>query len=369
MEKPFTVLIACDAFKGSVNQQDAASAIARGLARGFPGLKVDLCPLADGGEGSGLIVKSRGGQAFSQVVPDAYGSPHVAEWVYYEGIALVESAQGSPYVPPGRRPGSALTTTSRGTGELVSAALGHPNVREVWVALGGTGCVDGGIGFLGALGATFYDRDGRLLDPVVASWARVEQVVLPPLAKPVVGLSDVWVPLLGEHGALRLFGPQKGLRREEVEAAEVALAHFAKAINPQAASLPGAGAAGGIGFALRALGASLRPGAAWFAEWCQLSERMAEADLVVTGEGRLDQQSLLGKVVSVVLEESGRQHKPVIALAGEIPDDLSAFYQAGLTSAWPIVPGPVTLEAAVSHTREWLEAAGERLGRLCAAKI
>ncbi|MCY0899442.1 MAG: glycerate kinase [Firmicutes bacterium] len=365
--KPFTVLVACDAFKGALNQAAVVEAIAAGLRRGYPSVRVDACPLADGGEGSSLLMQARGGQVHSVTVADAYGAPHVAHWVSYQGIALVESAEGSPYVPPDRRPAaSALTTTSRGTGELIQAALEHPEVREVWVALGGTGCVDGGIGLLGALGAKFYDSQGRQLAPVVGSWAKVLRVVLPRLAKPLVGLADVWVPLLGVNGALERFGPQKGLRLEEMAEAEAALQQFAESVRPGLADHPGAGAAGGIGFALLALGASLQPGARWWAEWSHLPQRIAASDVVITGEGRLDEQSLMGKVVSIVLEEGRRQQKPVVVLAGEIPDDLTPFYAAGLTSAWSIVTGPVPLRDALAKTEGWLREAGERLGRLFA---
>ena len=359
------VLVAPDSFKGALGQVEAAQVIAEGLSRGYgPGLVTELCPLADGGEGSALLMTSRGGERQAVEVVDAYGRPRQAHWVLYHDVALVESSQGSPYCPPEDRPKPVLQTSSRGTGMLIRAALADERVREVWVGLGGTGSLDGGIGLLGSLGAHFLDADGRGLEPSPASWEQVVQTALPVLAKPLIGLADVLVPLTGPDGAVRRFGPQKGLAAKDATHAERALARWAQVCGPQYAETPGAGAAGGMGFALLCAGAVLHSGAQWWAEWTRLEERVEAADLVVTAEGRLDEQSLLGKVVSTVLAASQRQQKQVVILAGQVPHNLSPYYRRGVWLALPLAPGPISLPDALSKTQDRLKAVSETVGRM-----
>lgn len=359
------VLIAMDSFKGSLTAGTACRAFAEGLRRVSPALTADCCPLADGGEGTGDVL---GGEIVPVRVVDTYGRPADARWIRHGRVAVVEASAGSPYLSPERRPGPANVSTSRGTGLLVRSALADPAVDEVWVALGGTGTVDGGIGFLDALGAHFYDYQDHPLDAVMGNWHKVERVTLPHLAKRVVGLADVWVPLLGVDGALARFGPQKGLSSADARRLGPSLARFSERINSRAAAAPGAGAAGGIGFALAALGAELVSGARWIAQAVGLSDRVQQADWVVTGEGCLDEQSLLGKVVSEVLAVARRNGRPVWAVAGTVPLNLNRFYEAGLTAAESLVSGPMDVKDAQNATERFLEAAGERFGRMLAAE-
>ncbi len=187
---------------------------------------------------------------------------------------------------------------------------------------------------------------------------------LPQIGCPITALSDVMVPLLGPEGALETFGPQKGLSLEEARIGNGALAQFSERVASGARDLPGAGAAGGMGFALAALGAELTSGAQFLADRVRLRERMEQADWVITGEGRLDQQSLMGKVVGVVLQLGIATSTPIIALAGQLPADLGPFFRQGLSFAEPLAPRPMTLADALNLSEQSLQAAGVRLGRL-----
>ncbi len=363
------ILAAFDSFKSAIDQVQVVDAVSRGLMNGYgEGVDVDRCPLADGGEGSSLLLKQQGGVEQPLRVADAYGQARQAHWVLWRNIALVESAQGSPYLPPHQRPlADPKGTTSRGTGQLIAAALDDSRVEEVWVGLGGTGSIDGGIGLLDALGYQFFDGKERRLPATIDAWRHVRRVKAALLSKPVVGLADVLVPLLGENGAMARFGPQKGLASQDIKNVEDSLAAFAHVVAPGAAVIPGAGAAGGMGFALHAAGARLESGAAWWAGWSDLDKRVAKADFVVTGEGRLDEQSLLGKVVSAVLESAQRHDKRVAVLAGQIPQDLEPFYRRGMWIALPIGSGAATLAEALAATEMRLEATAATLGRMLKA--
>lgn len=359
-------LVAMDSFKGALDQTKASAAVARGLiAGGNADWTVDVCPMADGGDGSGLLLEGRGGSRQLVDIVDVFGRPVLGWWVLFEDVALVESAVGSGYVTEAKRPQvDAFATTSRGTGQLLRAALEDARVREVWVGLGGTGSIDGGAGLLEALGGRFITRQGHLVGNPLEHAADIDRLIPPPISKPIVGLADVWVPLVGDNGAVQQFGPQKGFAPEELPPLESAMTVYARQVDAGHMQALGAGSAGGIGFALLALGARLVPGARWWSGVQELDKRVAAADVVVTGEGGLDQQSLMGKVVSVVLDVARRHQKPVVIVAGAIPDLLEPFYQQGVWLVWPLSRGPESLAEALVHTEQRLVQAGDALGRL-----
>ncbi len=360
-----TVLVAADSFKGGLDQQSVCHALAEGIRRGCHSrVDLDLCPLADGGEGTGLVVSSWGGAVEWLIAEDAYGRPRRAQWIRYHRTALVEASQGSPYVPPGDRPFGARRTTSRGTGQLLRHALEDPGIEDVWLALGGSGSVDGGLGLLVELGARFFDRKGGVLEPSLEILDAIWRAEFPTLSKPVTVLADVMVPLSGPTGALRQFGPQKGLPLSQALTLDGQLGEFSERVAPGAGGMPGAGAAGGMGFALGALGARIVSGADWLAARSRLDERAARADLVVTGEGRLDPQSLMGKVISVVLKSARKAGKPVVVIAGQIPEDMRQYYDSGVSLALALPRGPMTLEESIHHTEALVRASGEQIGRM-----
>jgi glycerate kinase len=362
------ILVAMDSFKGSATAEEAVQWFCEGLAK-VGDIEADPCPLADGGEGTGAIVeKMLGGRRIFTTVVDSYGRPREGWWILWDRTAVIESAIGSGYLPAADRPGDIWQTTSRGTGLLVREAIDSCKADRFMVALGGTGTIDGGMGFLEALGVKFYDSSGRLLAGSAANLRRVCRVSWPDNLPEIVGLYDTFVALLGPQGAVQLYGPQKGVTPSQVEPLENALRHFAHVLEESLqvglVNREGSGAAGGLGMAIYSIGGTLVSGAQQVANWVSLSDRIGCADWVVTGEGRLDDQSLLGKVVGTVLDSAKKWRRPVIAVAGSIPQDLTVFYQAGLKSVFSLAPGPILLEEAVSRTPELMKQMGEGLGRL-----
>jgi glycerate kinase len=288
--------------------------------------------------------------------------------------AVIEmaAASGMGRLPAGRRDPRRATT--RGTGELVRAAL-DLGLRRIVVGLGGSATVDGGAGFAQALGARLLDGEGREL-PVGAggaSLARLERIdvarIDPRLAAcEVIGLSDVDNPLLGPEGAAAIFGPQKGADPPAVAELEAALARWAACLARDAGTdvgeRRGTGAAGGLGAALVAFcRAELPSGAGWVMEAVGFGGRLGKADLVVTGEGRIDGQTGRGKLPLAVARAAAAAGRPCVALAGELGRDLPK----DLAAALPLVPGPLTAAEAIAGAADLLERAAERAGRLILA--
>lgn len=360
------ILIAPDSFKGSLSAVRVADAIMTGLSSSAPDLQVTCLPMSDGGEGAGEVVESLGAKRVQAPTASVYGVPRDGYWLRWNRVALVESSVGSGYVPPNERVAPAEHTTSLGTGLLVSAALQDPDIDSVYVALGGTGCTDGGMGFLAGLGAKFFDASGVLLQPYGKNLGKVRRWSPPPrLLKPLIGLYDVGVPLLGDHGAVHLFGPQKGL--DSLEEVESAMGHYAFCLDgrkPQRYMMPGAGAAGGIGFGVLVAGGTLSGGAEMIGEWCELSDTIARSDLVITGEGRIDAQTLHGKVVGYVVQVAAQHNKPVIAIVGSRSRDLWALHNEGLSFVMPIPTGPMQLDHAINQSEQLTAIVGEELGWL-----
>lgn len=368
------VLIAPDKFKGSLSADEAARAIAVGLARGLPEARLDLLPIADGGEGTvDALVEATGGERRTSRVTGPLGEPVVAAWgVLGDGAtAVVEAASacGLALLPPGRR--DARRATTRGLGELLRhvADQGH---REVIVGLGGTATNDGGAGLAQALGARLLDAAGHELEPGGAALARLEQVDLAGLAPwrerlRVTCACDVTSPLLGPEGASLVFGPQKGASPDEARALDGALGRWAQALGaPAPAAAPGAGAAGGLGFGLAALlGARLASGADMVLDAVGFDARAAAADLVVTGEGALDAQTARAKAPLVAARRARALGRPVVALAGQVAPDAEALEDV-FAAALPIARGPMAVDEAMREAAPLLALAAERLGRLLA---
>lgn len=356
------VVVAPDSFKGSLNQIEVAQVLAAGLMYGYGGgIEIDECPLSDGGEGGANLWRQQGGESVVRMVPDSWGQPHQTAWLLRNGTAYIESAGASPY---GRRPPGAVATTSAGTGALIADALADPRVQQIYVGLGGTGSVDGGLGLLTALGMRCWNAQGGNVSGRIQNAAEVRRVSLPPLTKPVTALADVNAPLLGPSGAVRRFGPQKGLRAPEIVETERVLRHFSETTAPEHIDAFGAGAAGGMGFALRMLGARIESGAQWWAENTGLAQRLARAQVAVTGEGRLDAQTLMGKVPAAVLERAQGMGTRVVLVAGEVPEDPTPFYANGAWLVLSLATGPGTLRQAVRATQTRLFRMGETIGRI-----
>ncbi|HKJ57562.1 MAG TPA: glycerate kinase [Nitriliruptoraceae bacterium] len=367
------VLICPDSFKESLAATDVARAIDEGWRQAAPHDTTDLAPLADGGEGTvDALVTALDGTFRTQPVTGPDGSRVDATFgLVDEGrTAIIETAaaSGLDLVPAARR--QPMTATSRGTGELIRAALDQ-QVTRVIVGLGGSATVDAGSGLLQALGASLLDAQGHPIGPGgkgLASLATIDLAGLDPRLRDVeldVAV-DVDNPLCGPDGAARTFGPQKGADEQAVAFLEEALAHTARVVerdlDRDLLGIAGGGAAGGLGASLAGLvDATLRPGIDLVLDAVRLHERIAEADLVVTGEGRIDGQTLRGKTPMGVARAAGRHGVPVVALAGSIGTGLGHLQERGIAAVFSIAPGPCSLEQAIDEAAHNLTATARNI--------
>jgi glycerate kinase len=337
-------------FKGTLSAVQAGAAVARGLRRSARGFRVDVLAAADGGPGTLDAVRSaRGGRLRRLRVPGPLGRPVEAAWLDLGTDALIESAQaiGLERVSPSRR--DALASHSEGLAWLLLAAA-KAGKRRAFVGLGGSACSDGGAGLARALGWRLEDAQGSDLAPGGGSLIQLARLRSPQRSRlgrmQVLALCDVDNPLHGVRGAAHVFSPQKSASPAQVLRLDLGLKRLARIVDPALARQPGAGAAGGLGFGLMAFtGARLLPGAATLLALGGLGPRLRQADLVITGEGCLDTQSLHGKLPAVVAAEARRLGKPCFALCGRIKLGSGALKKAGFRAAIA-APGKTSAQAA-----------------------
>ena len=368
------VVIAPDSFKESLSAAQVAAAIARGWASVFPDAELLLLPMADGGEGTvDALLASLGGERREQQAQGPLGEPVIAHWgLLADGSAAIEvaAASGLHLLEPAQR--DVCRASSRGSGELLLAAL-DAGAKRIVLGLGGSATNDGGAGLLQALGVRLLNAQGQELaagGAALAQLVRVDCSGLDPRLHEVEILvaADVDNPLCGPRGASAVFGPQKGASLYDVDLLDAALAHFAdctaQALGKDWQQEPGVGAAGGLGFALKAyLGASFCPGIQLVAQIAGLAEAVVGADLVITGEGRLDSQTLHGKTPAGVAEIARQAGVPVIALAGSLGEGYQALYGVGIDAAFSLAPGPISLQQAMLSGAAELEARSCDLAR------
>ncbi|MGD9988978.1 glycerate kinase family protein [Pseudonocardia sp.] len=371
------VVVAPDSFGGTLSASAAAAAIARGWNEAAPGDDVVRIPLADGGTGFlDVLHTALGGTVHTLTVTGPLGDPVEASWLRVGDTAYVESASacGLQHVPrTGRTPAAARAATTRGVGELLVAAR-DAGAREIVVGLGGSATSDGGAGMLAALGAVAVDTDGTPLPDGGASLARCARLhghVDLGDAR-LVAAADVDNPLLGPHGAAAVFGPQKGADEATVAVLDAALAVFADAL---AATLgadvreeQGAGAAGGMGAALLAMGARRVSGAGLVRELVGLDAALDElagagAGVAVTGEGSFDWQSLRGKLVTTVARAAADRGVPCLVLAGQVSVGRREAAAAGVDSAWSVADDAGGVEASMADPEGTLAALAARVAR------
>lgn len=370
------VVIAPDSFKESLSAAEVAAAIAAGLREVWPQAELVCRPMADGGEGTlAALIAATGGEYRETLVRDPLGEPVAAQWGWIAGSrsAVIEmaAASGLHLVPPARR--DVLRACTHGTGELIRAALDAGATRIV-LGFGGSATNDGGSGMLRALGARFEDAAGQPLAPGGAALAQLARIDLsgldPRLAQVDFEVAcDVDNPLCGPRGASQVFGPQKGATPEQVRQLDAALARFAdvcaQTLGHDDRGLPGSGAAGGIGFAARSfLGASFRPGIELVAEVSGLEQALIGADLVITGEGRIDLQTLHGKTPMGVASIAKRHGVPVVALAGTLGEGYQQLYGHGIDAAFSLAPGPISLADALAEAPRLLRQRAADIARL-----
>ncbi|HFI5325826.1 glycerate kinase [Serratia liquefaciens] len=361
------VVIAPDSFKESLSALEVAEAIERGFRQIFPQVQYVKLPMADGGEGTvDSMVAATGGEIVRVAVTGPLGQPVQAFYgLLGEGeTAVIEmaAASGLHLAPKAQR--DPRMTTSYGTGELILAAL-ERGVKTIILGIGGSATNDGGAGMMQALGARLLDENRQALPPGGAALAQLAYIDLsgvdPRLQQvSITAACDVDNPLCGANGASAVFGPQKGATPEMVTQLDAALRHYGtlleQATGREVINAPGAGAAGGMGAALLGmLNARLRPGIEIVIETLQLEEALRDADLVITGEGRLDSQSIHGKTPIGVARVAKRFGLPVIGIAGSLSKDYQVVHQHGIDAAFSVLDRVVSLEEALAEAADNLE--------------
>jgi len=368
------VLIAPQSFKGSADAVAVAAAVARGIRRAVPDARCDELPLADGGEGTvHALVRATGGSLQRARVHDPLLRAIDAEWgTLGDGsTAVIEmaAANGLPLLREDER--DPRRTSTRGTGDLIVAAA-MSGADRIIVGIGGSATNDGGAGMARAFGYRFLDAAGAELPEGGAALAglhRIDGQTDPRLVRPVIEVAcDVRNPLLGPEGASAIYGPQKGATPAMVAELDAALARYAEVVERfvgrNVRDVPGAGAAGGLGAGLIAfLDARLRSGAELVLGAARFTERLGWADLVITGEGRIDAQSLYGKLTQAVVDAAAAAGVPVAIVAGGTGPGYEALRDRGVGEIEITAPEAMPLAEAMARAEELIEAASERLAR------
>lgn len=370
------VLVAADKFKGSLTAVEVAERVTAGLRRVVPDVRVEALPVADGGDGTVAAAVAAGFERREVRVAGPLGDEVTAAYALREGTAVVEMAEASGLqrLPEGVL--APLTSSTHGSGEVLRAAL-DAGARTIVFGVGGSATTDGGAGMLAALGARFLDADGEPVAPGgggLAALASADLTGLDPRLADVelVLASDVDNPLTGPKGAPAVYGPQKGASPDDVTALDAALAHFAKVLEQtegvgarvaEYAASPGAGAAGGIGFGAMLLGARFRPGIEVMLDVLGFAPALERADLVITGEGSLDEQTLHGKAPAGVAAAARAAGKEVVAVCGRLALPAETLGRAGIRRAYPLTDVEPDVAKCIADAGPILERVAESIAR------
>ncbi len=375
------IVIAPDSFKESLSSLEAANAIERGFKSVFPNAVYSKVPMADGGEGTvQSLIDATNGLLKEQVVTGPLGEPVNAFFgLTGDGkTAVIEmaAASGLHLVPTNKR--NPLVTSTRGTGELIAAAL-DLDVKHIIIGIGGSATNDGGAGMVQALGGRLLDGSGNDIGPGGGALSKIAAIDLTDLDARLKDVQmevacDVDNPLTGPRGASAIFGPQKGATPEMVELLDQNLSHFAdvaeRELGKSFRDIAGAGAAGGLGAGLLAfLHADLKRGVDIILHAVNFEGVVEDADLVITGEGRIDSQTIYGKTPIGVAKAAKKYNVPVIGLAGSLSQDCDVVYEHGIDALFSIVPGVIPLSEAFEHAAHYMErtarnvAASMRIGK------
>lgn len=375
------IVIAPDSFKGSLSSFEVCKSIQEGLSMALPGSSIVSVPMADGGEGTlDALVQATGGRKVEHTVTGPLGDPVKACFgVLGDGeTGIVEMAQASGLTLIPEKMRNPLLTTTYGVGELIAACI-NEGCKHIIVAIGGSATNDGGAGMAQALGARLLDQGGKEIGFGGGELIRLSRIIvddmLPQIRKgdvSVVVACDVDNPLTGPRGASAVYGPQKGATPEMVKMLDAALSHYANVIRrdlgKQVDSIPGAGAAGGLGAGLIAfLDAKLKRGIEIVIEATRLEESIRDADLVITGEGRIDGQTAFGKTPFGVAKVAARNNVPCIAIGGGIEEGAESLYGHGIKALFSIVRKPMTVDDAMGQAAALLRDTARAIG--CVLKI
>lgn len=344
-------LIAPDSFKGTLTSAEVCDIIGDAILSVIPKAKIIKLPVADGGEGlSSSLLNAVGGEWVEAVVTGVFGTPMKAGFAMLSnGSAAIDmsACAGLPLAGENKNPAE---TTTRGVGALIQDAVKR-GAKNIILGLGGSATNDCGMGMAAGLGYRFMDCYGKELDPVGSSMTSVERILRPkvPLKIEVTAACDVDNPLFGEHGAAVVFAPQKGANENMVKELDDGLRNMAEIIlrdlKIDVSTLPGAGAAGGMGAGVVAfLGGSLRSGIDLMLDAAEFDVLLYDADYVITGEGRMDAQSVRGKVPAGIAKRAAKKGKPVIAINGSLGEGADEMYSAGITAIYAATEKPLSLE-------------------------
>lgn len=370
------IVLAPDSFKESMTAKEACEAIEKGLRKVIDNLECVHVPMADGGEGTTQsLVDATGGKFYTVEVTGPLGEKKEAIFGILgdEKTAILEMAEASGLEIVPREKRDATITTTYGTGELIKAAL-DKGVETILIGIGGSATNDGGAGMVQALGGKLLDRVGNEIGFGGGELAKLEKIDIANLDKrlkdvKIIVACDVQNPLTGPTGASHVFGRQKGANEEQREQLDKNLKHYAEIIRrdlgKDVETIPGAGAAGGLGAGLMAfLSAELRKGIDIVIEYSKLEDKIQGADYVITGEGSIDGQTRFGKTPYGVAKVAKKYDIPVIALAGNVGKDIDILYDYGFTAIFSILPRVETLEKAINNGKKNIQYISENLGRV-----
>lgn len=367
------IVIAPDSFKGSLSAAEAALAIKEGFQHVYPDADYTLIPMADGGEGMlEPFAFQKGIVPVEITVKNTYGNEKTAKVCVEGDTAYIESAQAVGLPDFRQEELNPIKSTSYGVGEMIRYALDQ-GCKKVLIGLGGSAVNDGGAGLLEALGARYTyteEFEGGVNLGRLSSIQRVDLTTLDPRLKDIELkiASDVNNPLTGEEGATAIFGPQKGVRLEDIPVYDEFIAQFAALTAAEWIDAPGAGAAGGMGFALLAAGGQFAQGARLIGEEMGLPEAVSRADLILTGEGKSDEQTLYGKVAHYVAELAAGAKKPVILLSGSVDHEAEELYNL-FTASFSVMHSPCTLDYAIEHAHVLTAKRAAEIAKLIQLKV
>lgn len=368
------ILIASDSFKGCCNTLEAAEEFERGVRRVLPDAGIKVLPIADGGEGTvEAVISARGGSLRYAKVKGPSGLKVRAAFGLITGEeAVIEmaSASGLTLIRGAKDP---MSTTTYGTGQLIKEAL-DLGCKRIFIGIGGSATNDGGAGMARALGAGFLDRKGKAVPPGGGSLHLIKTIDISGLdsrlkSTEIVVMSDVNIPLCGKNGASAVFAPQKGASQKQVELLDAGLAHFAERVREQLGidyrDAPGAGAAGGLGYGLMVFaGAQIRSGIRTILDINGFDKLASDADIIISGEGSIDGQSIYGKVPVGIAQRAKKLGKPVVVIAGGIGKGAEKVFDYGIDAIISSTCRPMAVREAIDSWRELLADAAERAMRM-----
>ncbi|MFA7075693.1 MAG: glycerate kinase [Candidatus Izemoplasmatales bacterium] len=355
-------IVATDSFKGSISSVELVAVISNRIKERFPDASIIKIPIADGGEGTidSLITNNNGKKVYLEVTDPLFRKIQTYYGILNDGTAIIEIAKASGLTLLDKTERNPLNTTTYGVGEIIKDAL-DKGVKKFIVGIGGSATNDAGIGMLNSLGIKFFDKDKKPVPPVGKSLNNIEYIELDNfdirLKKCQFLIAcDVDNPLFGINGASYIYGPQKGANTEIVKTLDLGLNHFNSLVenklNIYNSKVPGSGAAGGLGYAfLTFFNAELKPGIDIVLEKVNIESHAQDADFIITGEGKIDMQSAMGKVLSGIGRIGIKYHVPVIALAGNVDYSAKIMHEKGITSMFSIINKPMSFKEAINKKR------------------